>query len=391
MRTPEGRYAGKIVPARPGLLRVGVEASGKTTKGKPFSDRLPVGNVSVNRVVARFESIEEKAIARDGSDKLARLEISAHLKVVLPGPYQMSLVVDNADSSMGMLPSGRGTLAAGEQTLAVSIPAVDIRKRLKDGPWTIRGVQISRLDGNYGDFVGTGNPSLKTAPYTRDQWAQGDAFTDEQVTAHGILPASSGRFRMVEADWGVTTPGGPCYWQATLMLDLPPSPHVLVRGILPKGRAVLSFVFDGAVVAQATKTKLAFSPILQCDFGEVVDDHREPLMWVTLDPAQFEPAPFFVDSQLMLRLRAGESSTFGMIDVYGKKGEEVSVRPSDTVPGISVTRLTFRDESPFLKAAQYDVEVKVDSTATPGRYFLPILATAGGETSQTAVVVDVVP
>ena len=58
---------------------------------------------------------------------------------------------------------------------------------------------------------------------------------------------------------------------------------------------------------------------------------------------------------------------------------------------MSVTRLWFLGDEPSLKAAQYNVSFKVDSSAAPGRYFVPILATAGGETAQTAVVVDVVP
>ncbi len=170
-RTPEGRYAGKLVPARAGLLRVGIEASGSSVNGKAFSDQLPIGDVTVHRVVARFASLTEKAIPRSGSQKMERLEITARLNVIQPGEYEMRLQVDNSDSSIGMLTSARATLAAGDRTLTASIPAADIRRWLKDGPWTIRAVQIFRPEGNsFGDFVGTGDLVLKTAPYTRGQW-----------------------------------------------------------------------------------------------------------------------------------------------------------------------------------------------------------------------------
>lgn len=395
-RTPEGLYTGKLTPARPGRLRVGIQVSGKSTKGKAFSEQIPVGEMNVHRVAARLGSLTEQAIPKNGSDKLERLEITAHLDVVLPGPYEMRLSIDDAHSSLGMLASGTGVLAAGGQTLTISIPAEDIRKKLKDGPWTIRGVQIFRPEGNsFGDFVGAGvagsrEPTLTTAAYRRDQWDQGDAFTDEQATAHGVYPTSSGLFRMVEVDWGVTTPGGQCSWSASLGMDAYQSRNVISSGVLPNGRTVLSFVFDGAMVTGAPSAKWYFSSLIDCESVKFADDHAQPLISVTLDPTQFEAAPpFFVDSQEILRLRAGEERGFLAIDVYGKKREDVSVRVGDPVPGITVTGPAFRGDVGW--AAQYGGFLKVDSNVMPARYFVPILAASGSETSQTALVVDVVP
>jgi hypothetical protein len=48
-RTPEREYTGTVTPTRPGLLRVGVVASGETEMGKAFSGQYISSIVVVNR------------------------------------------------------------------------------------------------------------------------------------------------------------------------------------------------------------------------------------------------------------------------------------------------------------------------------------------------------
>lgn len=122
--------------------------------------------------------------------------------------------------AIGLRASGKANLGAGQQTLTASIPAAALRRRFKDGPWTISGVEIFRPEGNtLGDSVATGNLTLKTAPYKRDHWDRGEAWSDEEVTVRGIYPANSGHFRMVEVELNVTTPGGTCSWMGSLNMD----------------------------------------------------------------------------------------------------------------------------------------------------------------------------
>jgi hypothetical protein len=116
----------------------------------------------------------------------------------------------------------------------------------------------------------------------------------------------------------------------------------------------------------------------------------KPLMSFRLDPQQFEKqeASFFVDTQMMLRLRPG-AKDFALIDVRGKKREEVTLRVGDSAPGIAVSEPSFRSDVGW--GAQYSATVTIDHGVPAGRYFIPILAIVGSDTATTALVVDVIP
>ena len=390
VRGANGRYTSMVFPSRAGLLRIGVQVSGKSRGGKTFSDDATLATVEVHRVVARLRSFTERAIPRNGTGNLERLDIAANLDIVVPGPYAMNFLVSTNSGGVGLLSRGQANLGTGEQTLTVSIPAAQVRKKLGDGPWTISGIQIFRPEGNsFGDFVATQQLTLKTAAYKRDQWDRGDAWSEEEVAVHGIYPAKSGRFQLVEIEFAVTTPGGKCGWSASLGMDGYQNRNLVSQGVLPPGKTVISFVFDAAMIARASSNQWYFNPSLGCDFGRLTDDHAKPLISVTLDPHQFEQqqASFFVDTQTMLRMRPG-TSDFALIDVRGKKHEEVALRTGESPPGIDTSEPKYASDGGW--AAQYSVKVTIEPGASAGRHFIPILATVGSETASTALVVDVI-
>jgi hypothetical protein len=167
-RSEDAVYRGRVAPARPGILRVGIRVIGRTTTGRSFSEETIIGSVNVHGVVARFRSLSEKAVDKDGNGILDHPEIAAELDVVLPGKYDLRLSL-NGPESQGLLASGEQMLGVGPQTLIVSIPAERLRVYLKDGPWKIGGVQIFRPEGNsFGSFVATAaGLTLTTAAYKR--------------------------------------------------------------------------------------------------------------------------------------------------------------------------------------------------------------------------------
>jgi len=388
-RNSDNRYTGSFVPDHPGILRVGVHAEGKRTNGKPFTDDTILPQVTVHRVAARFLRLTEKAHDFDGNGTLDRLDITADLDVVIPGEYEMRVFIQGPDS-LGTYADGRETLTKGKQMLTVSVPAKRVRDYLQDGPWTISRVQIFRPVGDtFGDFVATDRElRLQTAAYKREQWDQGVAWGEETATVRGIRPGVSGRFRMVEVDWKVFTPGGRCSWTAVLSMDGYGMQNVLAEGILPQGSSVLNFVFNGAVIAVAPKKEWYFHPIVNCDFGSFSGDRPQWLMHVSLDPVDFEPQPpsFHVTSQTMVRVAPGGSGAW-TVDVHGKKYSEVTFRITGSEPGVVIGEAR---PSGLNGAAQARIKVEVDRAVKPGRYFIPITATVGTDTAATDLVIDVV-
>jgi len=383
IRGSDGRYRGRLIPQRAGMLRIGVRASGTTTSGLPFSEEASSNRFEIHREVAILKSLSEIAVDTDRSGTFDRLDITARLDVVVPGRYLVQFLIGDAGKS-GWYENREQELAAGDQSFTVSIPAKDIRKRLSDGPWKIAELKISLLLGDgYGDPVKVEqSQTLLTAAYRRDQWDRGPAWVAESVTARGIRPSSSGRFRMIEFQWPVFTPGGKCEWG--LVLD---RENYLAGGTLPAGAVTLSLVVDAAEVAAASKKDWSLNPILNCEFP-VRDDFRDGLRKISFDPAQFEPKtePFHVRINPMLRMAPGERA-FTVVDVPGKTADQVTFAATGTVPGIEF-QVPAKGQSGV--GAILFVNVQIAPDVNPGRYFFPITATSNGESATTDLVIDVV-
>jgi hypothetical protein len=300
----------------------------------------------------------------------------------------MRLRLESA-GAIGLLASGRNTLVLGEEVLTVSVPAEKLHKSLNDGPWNIRGVQIFRPEGNsFGDFVETGNLNLQTAAYKRDELDRGNAFSDEGVTTRGLYPAVSGRFRLIEIQLGIVTPGGQCGWYGSLGMEGYESSTTTGSAVLPQGRTVLSFIFDGAMVARAPKPNWYFQPLVGCGSINLADDHAKPLISVTLDRTQFEPQASFFVHLGNLQMRPGEERKI-LVDIRGTNRANVGLRVGEPVPGIDVTFPGTYQDVGF--ATRVPTTVKTDPSAKAGRFFVPIIATTDSERVDTALVVDVLP
>ena len=391
--TPDqnGAYHASIVPKIAGVARVLVSVSGKKISGAPFEEGI-VLDLNVSALVARFLSLKTNPVDADGNGKFDRLDITAMLDVFVPGDYDMNLELRDP-ASKGLLSHCKATLEAGRQQITMSIPARRMRSELKDGPYTISALRIYREKGNYGDDVGIGQRVFHTPPLKRDQWEPAPIQGGEQATIRGIRPAASGRFRFAEVEWSVTTPGGDCYWNASLTPVRPVSAvsptDLYVQGKLPAGRSRLSLVFPGAGIARAGSRELTFSALVACQGMETRDgEGSSPFLTLTVDPAQFEPptGSLEVQAQTMLRLPPGGSGG-GTVDVPGKKLRDVRF----TLKNVPAEVTAILDTRQPDRAAQADVIVNVRPTAAPGRYFIGVAASSAGGTAETELVVEVIP
>ena len=383
-RGSDGTYRGRLIPRRAGLLRVRIRASGTTTSGLPFSKEANSGRFEVHREVAKLTSLSETAVDTDGSGTLDRLDVTARLDVVIPGRYSMQFRIEDSSQS-GRFARSEQDLSAGDQGLTASISANDLRKNFADGPWKISNLGISllldRLDADPVQVDQT--RTLLTADYKRDQWDRGPAWIGESVTARGIRPAASGRFRMIEFQWPVFTPGGKCQWGLSLEEE-----YFFASGTLPKGAVTLNLVVDAARLAAASKKDWSVNPIVNCDFP-VRDDFKGSLRMISLDPAQFESKtePFHVGVHPMLRMASGQSAVTGA-DVSGKTVDEVSFEVTGAAPGIQLD-VPARGQQAGRNVYIF-VHVQIAPGTASGRYFLPITATSNGKSATSDLVIDVV-
>ena len=393
-RDQNEHYRGTITAKAGGLMRVGLGASGKKPSGEPFSEEILLAEIAVSEpppTVARFLSLNTNPVDTNGNGTFDRLDVTALLDVVAPGEYGMSFrIADRADTG-SVVSDCRAKLKAGRGKIETSIPARKIRHELKNGPYRILELKIYRVKGDYGDDVEIGTKSFQTADLELDQWEPDPIFGDEQVTLRGIRPAVSGRFRFAEVEWNVTTPGGECYWNASLA---PASggrgTDLHVESKLAAGRTALRLVFPAADLARAGNREALFHAMVSC-YG-VNEGGVSPFLKLAVDPAQFEPprGSLEIIPQSMLRLPPGGSGSV-LLDVPGKKLGDVRFSFTDVPPEATAVFDTHLVAAQGDRVAQGWAEVRVQPKARPGRYFLGVNAVSAGETAEGEIVLDVVP
>ncbi|HLK67751.1 MAG TPA: hypothetical protein VKU19_30175 [Bryobacteraceae bacterium] len=289
-RAADGKYYGKVVLGKPGLVRILLRASGKKASGARFAEEVVFPQVNVAPLVARLSKVSAAAVDTNGDHKLDRLDVICQLDVVMPGEYDFSALVRDTASG-GVYANARATLKAGPQRLVASLDAKEMRK-LKDGPYEIQEVRIYRSrNTNYGDYVGVGVQPVRTALYKREDWDPGPLFGAESVSVRGIRPAPSARFQFAEVEWGVTTPGGNCYWDGSLVPQRKGDAHVQGSGKLPAGRSDLSFVFPAAVIAAADTTDWTFWGMVACDNSEAA---TSPFLKLKIDRKRLSNRTLFM-------------------------------------------------------------------------------------------------
>ncbi len=385
---PDGTWRGRVLLDKPGMSYVSLRVTGATDSGKPFTAEslLTDSYMIVHPIVARLLSVTANAINANGDKRFDRLDIVAQLDVSYPGDYGFGVSIRNAAGQRFARASSKINLTRGRQTLTISVPAKDVWRDFRDGPFEIFDVWVIRTENLYAVKVPPSNVEVRTAAWKRDQWDPGPVFGEDTVTVQGIRPAQSGRFRFVEIQWRVTTSGGPCSWYATLTGGPAMGFNQLAyQGSLPRGQATLSFVWGGALIATAPKLdNWQFDPSIRCGSDSI----RGPHETVALDPKQYEPAQmsFSIHARNPIRLAAGSSGT-ASIYVLEKRTEQVNFDVGKVPEGLEAA-LSLPKQP--LKTAQANVVVRALPDSKPGRYVIDISAESGAETARSELLVDVV-
>jgi hypothetical protein len=401
-RTADGTYHGWVTLPGPGMVRIGVRAQGTSAAGAAFTDEAIATNeyMIVKPVVAHFRSLSERAAGVTGASQYDSLEVTAELDVIEPGEYRLSFGIRDAagTSFPGGGFSGAAKLLPGVRRLTVSVPARKLRSELRDGPFEIYSTRIWRTEPSASVSswveVPTGDASLRTAAYARNQWNPGAFFGEDRVSVRGVRRAASGRFLYAEVEWNVNTPGGACNWNGTLggnvITPAGTLPLQYERAAeLPAGRTTLTFFFDGSGIAALPNRNPEFAAIVYCASDATKEGVRPPPQRLELNPSEYEPAHtrFFVHAQNPLWLYAGSSGTTSLL-VPGKPAPQVRFTLKQVPPQFE-SELVHQTTRPEV-TAWVSLQVRAKTGTAPGRYYIAVDVTCGGETETTEVVVDVI-
>jgi hypothetical protein len=415
-RDGERTYRGTVTTTKIGIVRIGVRATGKTAAGQPFTDEVLITNESmrVKPVVAKFLSLDAKAVIAADSTKFDHLDISATLDVIEPGDYLAIFMLRGASGTRLQVGGvgAKARLEKGRQILTASVPSVRIWHELRDGPIEIANVQISRTSPSGVLWVGvpTDGASYRTPAYKRDQWDPGPIFGSDQLNVHGTAPAPSGRFIYVEAEWEVTTPGGSCQWSGSL--DRPSIAPVAkdavytlqssARGKLPVGRTKVSLLFEGSEIQRASQEDWHLMAQIHCersssDLPELTFALLPPQL-VSLNPQEYEPR----ESSLVVRFSPMRlvQGGFGRTTIFvpQKASHDVQFSLGKLPKGIDAElRIPEEDSKPddtgAVRTTSGSRQLLIETAAhiAPGRYFIPITALSGDEKTTTLFVLDIDP
>lgn len=383
----DGTWHGAVTIKNAGMARVSLRVSGETAQGIPFTEEILLTNSTmiVYPIVARLVSLTALPVDEDGDGKFDRLDVTAELDVSYPGTYQMGCTFTSGGHTFRVYAakSSPNRLARGRRTLTLSFRSQSLWNQLRYGPLVVGDVSLLYEDGGYLVKVPNMNVQAQTEPLKREQWYPGRVFGDDDVTVHGIQPASSGRFRFAEVQWGVTTSGGQCAWNGMLrnagnMLF----PGVRYEGSLPPGRTILSFIFDADPIANG-KAGWSIGAGIQC--GR--DDARLDSASLAIDPGQYQPAQesFSIELTNPTRIVTGGSASVSL-GVRSAR-ERVSFRLGNIPAG-----LTARLGLPIRRTDYVEdhVTVQVAADTRPGRYGIEIAVDSETETVRTELLVDVV-
>lgn len=402
-------YKGTVVPSKPGSVRISVKATGKTASGQPFTTETLLTNSSmmVRPIAARFLGVTAKAMAPDGGSKFDRLEVTAALDVLIPGDYLMLFGVRDAAGARPDGPgfSGRSTLQAGRQNLTVSVSSSTIWKDLRDGPFEIFNVQISRTQKSTLSWINvpTGNAAFQTPAYRHDQWDPGKVYGADHVTVHGVYPTASGRFRFAEVEWEVTTPGLLCNWNGSMRgvfrppyTNPQPGMDATQEARLPSGKTKVSFIYDGATIHRFGKQDWTLYAVLNCGDSEYSVSRNPPFRWsltppqkMELNPDDYEPSrgSFSVNMKSSLRLSPGATGNI-TVWVPDRTSKDVQFAVTDLPKGLEAKLSRPLDRGKFVESS---LQITTSPETAPGRYLVSVSVTSGREVETSVVLVDVMP
>jgi hypothetical protein len=310
-RGADGRYHGSFMPGEAGKYKIDTTVKGSQASGRQVSRELSF-SFTPHAVIARLTNITDRAVDTGGNGRPDRLDITAHLDVVVAGEYQFEAHLQASGGPNTLSESAKATLAKGPQEITISFGSAEVYERLpNDGPYTLWGVNLRLVRDPTLKVDVRKVEQHKTGLYRRDEWERGGFRGAGHLAGAGVDLKGGGRFQIYRVRWDVVTPGGDCSWNGRLSSGQAQE-MANRRAHLAAGLATLALDFDGRLIAMADSPHAWTADILNvtCD-GKPMSTTKSVLMSMdtgVLNPQDFEAVTpdFLAEPEAVeLKLQAG--------------------------------------------------------------------------------------
>lgn len=279
--------------------------------------------------------------------KITRLDITAHIRVLDPGNYRLTL--DLTAPGSGLTGHAQKHLDVGEQILTVSFTAEEIRNYLaKDGPYAISDARLV-LEPNSGDggvvIADSSRANVSTRAYRLSDLYENPYSLTGEFEAEGIDVQPSGKFGALRVRFGITTPGVTCFPFASLLdkngavIQEAQNPQPL-----PNGKGMIAMVYSGPkIAAHGVDGPLMIRGIsVDCRFARLAT-HTE-FKTRSFRASDFDnPSPDFAFSLKTPAFWVQPGKTvraFVVVQVIGASPEPVVLKVQSPEPKLQITNMT---------------------------------------------------
>src|SRR2546423_670722 len=213
----DGIYTGLFDATSAGKFRVTVRATGVGPSGTHYS-RVASTAFEVISPPATFSSVSDQATDDNGDGLTDRVVVKANVSVSVESDYRLALTLaaSNGAKVSAVAPAH---LAAGNQEIAVSFRAQEIKSLAADGPYAIQDALLTREttdDSSVADFrASAGN----TAAYLLSSLQHPKIYFTGQNSGVGIDTNKNGKFDTLRVRAEVNVPVDGVYEWSGILTD----------------------------------------------------------------------------------------------------------------------------------------------------------------------------
>lgn len=243
----DGVYTGRFTPQAAGRYIIAMEARGS---GSPPSwIRNSSGSIDVIEASGSIASITEILPDANGNALADSLDIVGNFNIQRTGVYEFFVYLE-ATNGLSLSRRESVSLAAGAQSIRLSIPGKDLAQEFRPGYSFRRTIStLSRMEGFSSDTLEERKNEASAGTWNLQQFDRGDFYLTGSIQASGVVTTGGPPFDFLRVDLGARTPGGNCDWYGAIETEprsAKPLSSARGQGRLSPGETSLRFDFPAA-------------------------------------------------------------------------------------------------------------------------------------------------
>jgi hypothetical protein len=247
----DGIYTALFNATAAGKFNVTVRATGTGPSGSAYS-RVATTVFEVMSPPATFSSFADQAADDNGDGLTDRVVVKANVSVAVEGDYRLALALSAANGAKvnAVAPAH---LSAGNQQIAVSFRAQEIKQLGVDGPYAVQEALLTKETADDSAVADFRESAGNTAAYTLSSLQRPRIFFTGQNSGVGIDSNRNGKFDILRVTAHVNVMTAGVYSWSGLLTDAFQREIGFYSGSasLAAGDNVITFEFDGNKIGQS--------------------------------------------------------------------------------------------------------------------------------------------